>query len=174
VVEQQVATNCLSIIQSNTQILNSQLNLKFRLDRYTITAFTPPADTLHKLKSFYILIWCQLAFSYQTTTREILFKIVQDVDHILQLFVADSPFTFPNNTAKPSVFTQIVASPKAILDPIICSLQQNYYYPISLEPLIMPDEHSMSTEPSDVNHTLDPCNLVAATPTKKLTPNSQR
>ena len=74
--------------------------------------------------------------------------ILESILSILNIKSKPENYYRPNKANKPSIIDQIIFQPVKILNPYTISLQRNYYYPISKEPLqTMTDQNEHTEEP---------------------------
>ena len=160
--EQILIHTLFKTILSHIQIIQSTLT--------TYTKISAPTDITNKslimygleieksLQQYVSLIWDKLKFPYSQPIRSLLLNIliiIQETSYLFQLLRPRSStstnYSKPTKTSKPSYISQVInPSPSSfVIDPILASLQQNYYYPLAAK---MPtDEMDYDNNNDNVN-----------------------
>jgi hypothetical protein len=144
--EQILVNTLFKTILSHIQIIQSTLT--------TYTKTIVSTDTTNKsliiygleiekyLQQYVSLLWDKLKFPYSQLNRTTLLDILiilQETSYLFKLFHSRSStltnYSKPTKTSKPSYISQVInPSPSSsVIDPILASLQQNYYYPLAAE-----------------------------------------
>jgi hypothetical protein len=161
--EQRLVNNLHSTILSHIQVICSTLTTFNEL--YNNTAVANTDILIYKIKTekliqqYVSLLWDKLKFPYSHQFRSLLLKILiklEEISYLLNPLQPSSPkyltYNKPHKISVPSFESQVTnpASASLIIDPILKSLQQNYYYPLTYEMPIDEMEYDNNKESTPV------------------------
>jgi len=144
--ERALAVECMHFIQNNIETIHKQISLQFKF----ITTPTTTTISYHQKVALSVLqrrLWSQLSFPHDTDVRSITYRIILLIQAILltpHQHTTPRLFSLPKTTSKPTIIDQIIHNPTRIIDTYTRSLQQNYYYPLALDPAKMSEETTVN------------------------------
>jgi len=146
--EKLLVANLFRTIRSHIQIIHSSLATYNEIHNSTFSAgmeeITYGLYTRKSIQQYVSLLWEKLKFPYSQQVRSLLLKVLLEIENISNLFQFQSlqpsspkRFTYkePYKTSRPSFEYQVInpAPSSLVIDPLITSLQRNYYYPLTFE-----------------------------------------
>jgi hypothetical protein len=171
--EQRLVNILLSTILSHIQVINATLTTYNELCYNTAVVntdtLTYKIKTENLLRQYVSLLWEKLKFPYSQQFRSLLLKILialEEISYLLNPFQPSSPkqltYKEPHKTSAPSFESQVInpASTSPIVDPILKSLQQNYYYPLTYEMPEMEYDNNEESTPVIQPSTKPPSNKI--------------
>ena len=165
--ESEVAILCITTIHNNIKTISHQIGILLPRSLQHITHKAPKAVTtiLHDIEIIHTEAWKHLSYPHTTPNRILIYNVLQSIQQVITYTTSyqlpPEPDLSPHKPAYPSINTQVIHRPIAILNPHILALRQNYYYVLSPEPIEMTTVHESNMDTTSNNGVLSPTRSVA-------------